>query len=139
MGENGLGGKPINDVTRYRVHEFRGSKESQRGYLSRLQIGICLFKQCRFHRHRQSPLRLLHPDKYFLLTSNKTYGRIAYLVLLVLRDEVVHVGLRLGELHLVHTLTSVPVEESFSPEHSSELLGDPLKELLDGGGVTDES
>ena len=139
MGENGLSGKPINDVTRYRVHEFRGSKESQRGYLSRLQIGICLFKQCRFHRHRQSPLRLLHPDKYFLLTSNKTYGRIAYLVLLVLRDEVVHVGLRLGELHLVHTLTSVPVEESFSPEHSSELLGDPLKELLDGGGVTDES
>ena len=112
MGENGLSGKPINDVTRYRVHEFRGSKESQRGYLSRLQIGICLFKQCRFHRHRQSPLRLLHPDKYFLLTSNKTYGRFAYLVLLVLRDEVVHVGLRLGELHLVHTLASVPMKES---------------------------
>ena len=136
MGENGLGGKPINDVTRYRVHEFRGSKESQRGYLSRLQIGICLFKQCRFHRHRQSPLRLLHPDKYFLLTSNKTYGLIAYLVLLVLRDEVVHVGLRLSELHLVHALPGVPVEESLPPEHGGELLGDSLENFLDGGRVS---
>ena len=79
------------------------------------------------------------------------------LVLLVLGDQVVHVGLRLGELHFVHALTSVPVEESLriqkmnvaprntnnpkphlSPEHGSELLGDPLEELLDGGGVTDE-
>ena len=34
------------------------------------------------------------------------------LVLLVLGDQVVHVGLRLGELHLVHALASVPVEES---------------------------
>ena len=34
------------------------------------------------------------------------------LVLLVLGDEVVHVGLGLGELHLVHALTGVPVEES---------------------------
>ena len=34
------------------------------------------------------------------------------LVLLVLGDKVVHVGLGLSELHLVHALTSVPVEES---------------------------
>ena len=34
------------------------------------------------------------------------------LVLLVLGDQVVHVGLRLGELHLVHALPGVPVEES---------------------------
>ena len=34
------------------------------------------------------------------------------LVLLVLGDQVVHVGLRLGELHLVHALAGVPVEES---------------------------
>merc|ERR1711992_413146 len=60
------------------------------------------------------------------------------LVLLVLGDQVVHVGLRLSELHLVHSLTSVPVEESLSPEHGGELLGDSLEELLDGGGVTDE-
>ena len=34
------------------------------------------------------------------------------LVLLVLGDQVVHVGLGLGELHLVHALTSVPMKES---------------------------
>ena len=34
------------------------------------------------------------------------------LVLLVLGHQVVHVGLGLGELHLVHALASVPVEES---------------------------
>merc|ERR1719351_559285 len=60
------------------------------------------------------------------------------LVLLVLGDQVVHVGLGLGELHLVHALTSVPMEESLTSGHSGELLGDSLENLLDGGGVTDE-
>merc|ERR1711998_552282 len=31
--------------------------------------------------------------------------------------EVVHVGLGLGELHLVHALTGVPVEEGLAAEH----------------------
>eukprot|EP00043_Microstomoeca_roanoka_P004868 m.52369 g.52369 ORF g.52369 m.52369 type:complete len:506 (-) comp12695_c0_seq1:22-1539(-) len=61
------------------------------------------------------------------------------LVLLVLRDEIVHVGLGLSELHLIHTLTSVPVEESLTTEHSSKLLADALEELLDGSAVTDKS
>merc|ERR1712171_30617 len=60
------------------------------------------------------------------------------LVLLVLGDKIVHVGLSLSELHLVHTLTSVPVKEGLATEHASELLGDTLPELLDGGGVTNE-
>jgi len=60
------------------------------------------------------------------------------LVLLVLRYEIVHVALGLSELHLVHTLTSVPMEESLSPEHSSKLLADSLEQLLDGGAVSDE-
>merc|ERR1739847_96307 len=60
------------------------------------------------------------------------------LVLLVLRHEVVHVGLSLRELHLVHAFTGVPVEESLAPEHSSELLGHTLEHLLDGGGVANE-
>ena len=34
--------------------------------------------------------------------------------------------------------TCVPVKESFPPEHGSELLGNSLKQLLDGSGVTDE-
>mmetsp|Transcript_12357 Transcript_12357/g.25957 ORF Transcript_12357/g.25957 Transcript_12357/m.25957 type:complete len:484 (+) Transcript_12357:61-1512(+) len=60
------------------------------------------------------------------------------LVLLVLRHEIVHVGLGLSELHLVHTLTGVPVEESLAAEHGSELLGHALEHLLDGGGVANE-
>merc|ERR1719362_2005081 len=60
------------------------------------------------------------------------------LVLLVLGDQGIHVGLGLCELHLVHAFTSVPMEESLAPEHSGELLRDPLEELLDGSGVTDE-
>merc|ERR1711998_172991 len=52
------------------------------------------------------------------------------LVLLVLRDKIVHVGLSLGEFHLVHTLTSVPVKEGLAAEHSSELLRHALEHLL---------
>ena len=57
---------------------------------------------------------------------------------MALSHQVVHVGLGLGELHLVHALPSVPVEEGLAPEHGGELLGDPLEQLLDGGGVADE-
>merc|ERR1719329_651329 len=60
------------------------------------------------------------------------------LVLLVLGDEVVEVGLGLGELHLVHALTGVPVEEGLALEHSRELVGETLPELLHGGGVARE-
>ena len=79
------------------------------------------------------------------------------LVLLVFRHQVIHVGLCLSELHLVHALalirneqlilnsflllsflTCVPMEESLPPEHSGELLPNPLEQLLDGGGVADE-
>lgn len=67
-----------------------------------------------------------------------TLGDRGVLVLLVLGDKVVHVALSLSELHLIHTLTSVPVQESLATEHSSELVADTLEELLDGGRVTDE-
>ena len=60
------------------------------------------------------------------------------LVLLVLGDEVVHVGLGLGELHLVHALARVPVQESLAAEHGRELLRDALEQLLDGRAVADE-
>merc|ERR1711881_427763 len=60
------------------------------------------------------------------------------LVLLVLRDEIVHVGLSLSELHLVHALTGVPVEEGLAAEHSGELLANALEHLLDGSGVSEE-
>merc|ERR1712156_1052725 len=60
------------------------------------------------------------------------------LVLLVLRHQVVHVGLGLSELHLIHSLASVPMQESLTTEHSGELLGDTLEQLLDGSAVSDE-
>ena len=52
--------------------------------------------------------------------------------------QIVHIGLCLSELHLVHAFTCVPMQESLAPEHGSELLRDPLEQLLDGGGVADE-
>jgi len=60
------------------------------------------------------------------------------LVLLVLRHEIVHVALGFSELHLVHTLTSVPVEEGLATEHGGELLSDALEHFLDAGVVADE-
>ena len=52
--------------------------------------------------------------------------------------QIVHVGLCLSEFHLVHAFACVPMQESLAPEHGSELLRDPLEQLLDGGGVADE-
>ena len=43
-------------------------------------------------------------------------------VLLVLTHEVIGVALRLGELHLVHTLAGVEVEMSLATEHAGELF-----------------
>jgi len=60
------------------------------------------------------------------------------LVLLVFRDEVIHVGFSFGELHLIHAFTGVPMKESFAAEHGSELLRDALEHLLNSGGVADE-
>jgi hypothetical protein len=87
-----------------------------------------------------------------------------FLVLLVLSNEVLQVGLGLGELHLVHTLTSVPVKESLATDcdefyggrtvdssatsvrigegkdrtHSRELGLNTGEELLDRSRVSDE-
>jgi len=60
------------------------------------------------------------------------------LVLLVLGNEIVHVGLSLSELHLIHTFSGIPMEEGLSSEHSSELLANSLEHLLDGSRVSDE-
>lgn len=81
---------------------------------------------------------LLGLERSLLIVLLLSIGDGSLLVLLVLGDQIVHVGLSLSELHLVHTLTSVPMQESLAPEHSSELVTDTLEQLLDGGGVTDE-
>merc|ERR1711937_1105495 len=60
------------------------------------------------------------------------------LVLLVLRNQIVHVRFSFSEFHLVHTFSSIPMQESLSSEHSSELFGNSLEHLLDSGTVSDE-
>ena len=44
----------------------------------------------------------------------------------------------LCEFHFIHPFASVPMKESFTSEHSCELLADSLEELLDGCAVTNE-
>ena len=51
--------------------------------------------------------------------------------LLVLGNEVVHVGRSLG-------VTGAPVEEGHAAEQAGELLADSLGHFLDGGGVAEE-
>ena len=58
--------------------------------------------------------------------------------MLLLGDEVVHVGVGRGELHLGHTLTGVPVEEVLAAEQAGELLADTRGHLLGGEGVPEE-
>ena len=74
----------------------------------------------------------------FLTVLLLALGDTSVLVLLIFRDQIVHVGLCLGEFHLVHTLTSVPMQESLASEHGSELIADTLEKFLDRGRVSDK-
>merc|ERR1719153_297024 len=59
-----------------------------------------------------------------------------FLILLVFRHKIIHVGLSFSELHLIHALPCVPVKKSFPPEHGGELLRNSLEYFLDGRGVS---
>merc|ERR1719261_2063158 len=61
------------------------------------------------------------------------------LVLLVLGHKVIHIRLRLGELHLIHALARVPVQERLAAEHAGELFRNTLEHLLDRRRVADEA
>mmetsp|Transcript_61669 Transcript_61669/g.127620 ORF Transcript_61669/g.127620 Transcript_61669/m.127620 type:complete len:268 (+) Transcript_61669:189-992(+) len=61
------------------------------------------------------------------------------LILLILGDQVVHVRLRLSELHLVHAFAGVPVQEGLASEHGREVLRNALEHFLDSCGVAGES
>merc|ERR1712196_107391 len=82
---------------------------------------------------------LIHVVLTLLLVELSLLFSGGILVLLVLGDHIVHVALGLSELHLVHTLTSIPVEEGLAAEHTREVLRDTLEHLLDRGGVTEEA
>merc|ERR1712194_570783 len=47
------------------------------------------------------------------------------LVLLILGNQIVHVRLGLSELHLIHSLPCVPMEECLTAKHRGEVLCDP--------------
>ena len=66
-------------------------------------------------------------------------GALSFLILLVLRNEVLHVRFGLRELHLVHAFARVPVKESLATEHRGELAPYALEDFLDGRGVAEES
>merc|ERR1719206_97532 len=72
----------------------------------------------------------LHVIFKFLINVSR-----GFLILLILRDKIIHVGLGLSELHFIHALPSVPVEESLPSEHGSELFGNTLKDFLYCCGV----
>ena len=76
---------------------------------------------------------------HLILISSVTVIAVGILVLLVFRYEVVHIGLSLGELHLVHAFLCVPVKPSFAPVHRCELLSDSFEGFLDCSGVAHES
>merc|ERR1711953_190672 len=59
--------------------------------------------------------------------------------LLVFRHQIVHVGFSFSEFHLVHTLASIPMQESFTSEHSSKLFRNTLEKFLDCSRVSDKS
>ena len=74
----------------------------------------------------------------FLLVEFSFFLSGGILILLIFRNQVVHVGFSFGEFHLVHTFSGVPMQESLSSEHSSELFSNSFEHLLDGSGVSDE-
>merc|ERR1712048_921494 len=88
---------------------------------------------------KRSPLHRFHIIFTFFLIEFTFFFGGGILVLLVFGNQVVHVGFSLSEFHLVHTFTSVPVEEGLSSEHTSEILGNTLEHFLNSGGVTQET
>ena len=81
----------------------------------------------------------LHVGLILLLNKLSLFLCCGILILLVLRNTVIHVALSLGKLHLVHALAGVPVKERFTTDHGSEELCGTLEHSLNGRGSTQES
>merc|ERR1719384_1007826 len=60
------------------------------------------------------------------------------LLILILRDEIAHIFVGLLELHLVHALAFVPVQEGLALIHFGELRADALEHALNRRGVGHE-
>ncbi|CAK0874075.1 unnamed protein product [Prorocentrum cordatum] len=86
-------------------------------------------------KNKQGQVRAENPRStslfaVLLLVELALLLRSGILILLALRDKVIHVALRLGELHLVHALAGVPMQEGLAPEHRREVLCYTLKHFL---------
>merc|ERR1711988_1459790 len=100
------------------------SRPSKRSSMSEVQTQLrraCFFVECEKiwgekKRRRENKRRTQRLILVLLLLLVKLALLLCggVLVLLVLGDKVVHVGLSLGELHLIHTLASVPVKEGLA-------------------------
>ena len=92
------------------------------------------------HSHLQTTPLMMQDTTNKLLTyfginvsPNLQKGNHPYrplLILLILGNQIIHVGLGFSELHLIHTFTSIPMKEGFSTEHSSKV---PFVEMRLGG------
>merc|ERR1719469_882078 len=80
----------------------------------------------------------LHVVLAFLLVELALLFGRGVLVLLVLRDKVVHVALCLCELHFVHPFSSVPMQEGLAAEHGCKELSHALEHLLNRSGIACE-
>merc|ERR1712046_560417 len=69
---------------------------------------------------REATLSWLHVIFAFLFIKFALLLSSGILVLLVLRNKVVHVTFCFCELHLVHALTGVPMQECLTTEHRCE-------------------
>merc|ERR1712048_1341998 len=88
---------------------------------------------------KRSPLHRFHIIFTFFLIEFTLFFGGGILVLLVFGNQIVHVGFSLSEFHLVHTFTGIPMEESLTTEHTSEVFSNTLEHFLDSGRVTEES
>ena len=91
----------------------------------------CVSFSCQLTQQKKDSF-ILFENRIFLL-------KFGILVLLILRNEVVHVWFGLSELHLVHSFTCVPMYEGFSLEHCIELFCDSFEHFLDRGWISYES
>ena len=54
-----------------------------------------------------------------VFNGNQPYRPL--LILLILGNQIIHVGLGFCEFHLIHTFSCIPVKECFATEHSSKV------------------
>lgn len=75
------------------------------------------------HTSHADDVTIGRQSEYLMTTSASPLSKFqiyTYLVLLILRNKVAHVASCLCELHLVHTLACIPVQERLENEHINE-------------------